>query len=146
MSGNRSSSSPQGVSRRRVRTRRPRSVTESLLSITLVLESAVLLFAGLTAFGLKALEPAFPAWVALPATAVFIVVLLATTTVLRYRWGIALGWVWQAALVALGILVPLMYVIGAGFALLWIYCFTRGRRIDAARTAPSAAPSEGEQS
>ena len=119
-----------------MRTRRPRSVTESLLSITLVLESAVLLFAGLTAFGLKVLEPALPAWVALPGAAVFIVILLATTAVLRYRWGMVIGWVLQAALIALGILVPLMFVIGAGFALLWIYCFTRGRRIDAQRHTP----------
>ena len=56
MSAPRPSSSPEGVSRRRVRTRRARSVTESLLSIVLVLEAAVLLFAGLTAFGLKVLE------------------------------------------------------------------------------------------
>ena len=140
MTAPRSSSSPEGVSRRRVRTRRARSVTESLLSIVLVLEAAVLLFAGLTAFGLKVLEPAFPAWVALPAATVFIVVLLATTAVLRYRWGMVIGWVLQVALVALGILMPLMYVVGAGFALLWIYCFTRGRRIDAQRT------SQGDQS
>jgi hypothetical protein len=121
--------------------RRQRSVTESLLSITLVIEAVVLFFASLVAFGLKVLEPAFPAWVALPAGAVGIVLLLATTAVLRYRWGVALGWVWQAALIALGILLPLMYVVGAGFALLWIYCFTRGRRIDAARTSPQGEPS-----
>jgi hypothetical protein len=123
--------------------RRARSVTESLLSITLVLEAIVLFFASLTAFGLKVLEPAFPAWVALPAGAVFIVVLLATTAVLRYSWGVAIGWVLQAALIALGLLIPTMYVVGAGFALLWIYCFTRGRRIDAARLV---TPSEGEPS
>ena len=40
----------------------------------------------------------------------------------------------QAALIALGILLPMMYVVGGGFALLWIFCFTRGRRIDASRT------------
>jgi hypothetical protein len=127
-----SSSAAGGASRR---PRRPRTVTESLLSITLVLEATVMLFAGLTAFGLKVLEPVFPAWVALPAAVVLIAVLLATTRVLRHRWGLALGWVLQAVLIALGILVPVMYVIGVGFALLWIYCFTRGRRIDAARTA-----------
>jgi hypothetical protein len=27
-----------------------------------------------------------------------------------------------------------MYLIGGGFAVLWIYCFTRGRRIDRGRT------------
>lgn len=40
--------------------RRPRSVTESLLSITLVLEASVLFFASLTAFGLRVLEPGLP--------------------------------------------------------------------------------------
>ena len=124
-----------GVSSRRVRPRRQRSVTESLLSITLVLEACVLFFAGLTAFGLKVLEPGLPAWAALPAAGVFIVLLLATTAVLRYPWGIAIGWVLQAGLIALGILVPTMYIVGVGFTLLWIYCFTRGRRIDAQRTA-----------
>ena len=122
--------------------RRRRSVTESLLSITLLLEAIVLFFASLTAFGLKSLEPVFPAWVALPAGAVFIVVLLATTGVLRFPWGMAIGWVLQVALIASGILLPMMYVVGAGFALLWIYCFTRGRRIDAARTAAT----QGEKS
>lgn len=123
------------------RTRR-RSVTESLLSIVLVIEAVVLFFAGLVAFGLKVLEPVLPAWVALPAAAVLILVLLATTAVLRWTWGVVLGWVLQAGLIALGILMPTMYIVGAGFALLWIYCFTRGRRIDASRPTPS----EGEPS
>ncbi|MEO7895795.1 MAG: DUF4233 domain-containing protein [Pseudolysinimonas sp.] len=120
--------------------RRRRSVTESLLSIVLVLDAFVVFFASLTIFGLKVLEPAFPAWVALPAGAVAVIVLLATTAVLRYPWGIAIGWALQAGLIALGILAPLMYVIGGGFALLWIYCFIRGRRIDRGR---AAAPTEG---
>lgn len=124
------SSSAQRVSK----PRRRRSVTESLLSIVLILEACVLFFAGLVAFGLKVLEPAYPAWVALPGAAVLIVIVLATTAVLRFPWGVAIGWVLQAALIALGILLPMMYVIGGGFALLWIYCFTRGRRIDASRT------------
>jgi hypothetical protein len=122
--------------------RRQRTVTESLLSIVLVIEAVVLFFAGLVAFGLKVLEPVFPAWIALPAAGVAIVVLLVATQLLRFRWGVWLGWVLQAALIALGILVPTMYVVGAGFALFWIYCFTRGRRIDAARpTASEGDPS-----
>ena len=132
-------SSPEGLSRRRPR--RTRSVTESLLSIVLLLEAFVLFFAGLTAFGLRVLEPALPAWVALPAAAAFIVVLLLTIVVLRYRWGVAIGWVLQGGLIALGILVPMMYVVGVAFALFFTYCFTRGRRIDAARTASSSPTS-----
>ncbi len=126
--------------------RRPRSVTESLLSIVLVIEAVVLFFAGLVAFGLKVLEPAFPAWVALPAAAVAILVLLATTRVVRFAWGIGFGWVLQAGLIALGLLLPVMYLVGAGFTLFWIFCFTRGRHIDAARSAPESSTPEGEPS
>jgi hypothetical protein len=80
--------------------------------------------------------------VALPAGGVFILVLLATVAVLRFPWGVAIGWVLQAAIIALGILAPLMYVVGAGFAALWIYCFTRGRRIDRDRDpSTEGAPS-----
>ncbi|MEZ5190101.1 MAG: DUF4233 domain-containing protein [Schumannella sp.] len=113
-------------------------MTESLLSIVLVLEACVLFFAGLVAFGLKVVEPVLPAWAALAGAGAFIVLLVATTAVLRYRWGVVIGWVWQAALIACGILMPLMYAIGVGFALLWIWCFNRGRRIDAARTSGAA--------
>lgn len=120
-------------SKRVSRPRRSRTVTESLLSIVLIIEAVVLFFAGLVAFGLKVLEPVLPAWAALPAAAGLIVVLLVAAQLLRFRWGVWLGWVLQAAFIALGILMPMMYVIGAGFALLWIWCFTRGRRIDAAR-------------
>ena len=42
--------------------RRPRSATESLLSIVLALEAILVFFVTLTAFGLKALEPV-PAFV-----------------------------------------------------------------------------------
>ena len=123
------------------RPRRTRSVTESLLSIVLLLETFVLFFASLTLFGLKVLEPAFPAWVALAGGGVTIVVFLATIGVLRYGWGRAIGWVLQGVLVGLGILAPLMFVIGGGFALLWIYCVIRGRRIDEARAGTT--PTEG---
>ena len=140
-SGSSGSSGPEGVSRPSRRPRRSRSVTESLLSIVLLLEAFVIFFASLTIFGLKTLEPGLPAWAALPAGGVFILLLLATTAVLRYPWGVAIGWVLQVALVALGILVPLMYVVGGGFALLWIYCFTRGRRIDRGRANTEGAPS-----
>jgi hypothetical protein len=122
--------------------RRRRSVTESLLSIVLALEAFVVFFASLTIFGLRVLEPTFPAWVALVGGGVFILVLLATVAVLRYPWGVVIGWVLQVALIGLGILTPLMYVVGAGFALLWIYCFIRGRRID--RGPASADTTQGE--
>ena len=109
--------------------KRQRSTTESLLSIVLMLEAFLVFFAALTAFGTDLL----PAGVALGGGAAFIVLLALDGRFVRYDWGVWLGWVLQGALIALGFLLPLMFLIGAGFLALWIYCFVRGRSIDRAR-------------
>ena len=109
--------------------RRRRSTTESLLSIVLLLEAILLFFVSLVLFGLKTVPPV----VAFGGGAVFVVVILATIALTRWPIGIALGWVIQAALIALGVFNPVMYVVGAGFAAFWIWCFVRGRQIDRAR-------------
>ena len=108
---------------------RHRSTTESLLSIVLLLEAILLFFVSLVLFGLKTVPPA----VAFGGGAVFVVVILATIALTRWPIGIALGWVIQAALIALGVFNPVMYLVGAGFAAFWIWCFVRGRQIDRAR-------------
>ena len=106
--------------------RRPRSVTESLLSIVLGLEAILVFFVSLTAFGLRALQP-FPAFL---GGAVFILALIVVAGLLRYEWGIWLGWVLQASLIATGIVLPAMFAVGTGFVAIWVYCFVRGRQID----------------
>ncbi len=113
------------------RPRRPRSTTETLLSIVLALEAFLVFFVALTAFGLRALPPL----AALLGGLGLIVALVLVSGLLRYRWGVWLGWVLQAVLVATGILLPIMYVIAAVFVAIWIYCFVTGRRIDRARAA-----------
>jgi hypothetical protein len=121
------------------RVRRERTATESLLSITLALEAVLVFFVALAVFALKTLEP-LPAFV---GGAVFIVVLALCGRLVRYPAGVALGWVLQVALVAVGILVPLMYLIGAGFLALWIYCFVKGRQLDRRKLEhASSAPSK----
>ena len=111
--------------------RRQRSVTESLLSIVLGLEAILIFFVSLTAFGLKALEP-LPAFL---GGALFIVALILVARLLRYPAGIWLGWVLQAFLVATGILLPVMFVVGGGFVGIWVYCYIRGRQIDATKAS-----------
>ena len=133
-----SSDAEGGVSRR---PRRTRSVTESLLSIVLAIEAIVLFFAALTAFGLRVI-PGFPAWAYLIAGLGAVLIFVVTAGLVRWPIGIGIGWVLQAALIALGILMPVMYIIGAGLALFWIWCFTRGRRIDASRTTTSTSQGE----
>ena len=58
---------------------------------------------------------------------------------LRAEWAYTLGWVIQVAAVALGLLVPLMFFLGALFALLWGTAYFLGRRIERDRAAAYAA-------
>jgi hypothetical protein len=117
--------------------RRERSVTESLLSIVLVLEALLVFFVALTAFGLKAVEPS----TAFIGGALLVVALAVTGRVLRFSWGVWLGWVMQVIILATGILLPIMFVVGAAFLGLWIFCFVRGRQIDAQKAAFGAPAS-----
>ncbi|MGV8884842.1 MAG: DUF4233 domain-containing protein [Microbacteriaceae bacterium] len=119
----------------RNRVRRERSVTESLLSIVLVLEALLVFFAMLVAFGLHTVEPG----VAFGGGGALIVLLVLAGGMLRTRWGMAVGWVLQAMLLAIGLILPLMYAIGAAFLALWIFCFVRGRQIDTQKAAFLAA-------
>ena len=109
--------------------RRQRSTTESLLSIVLMLEAFLVFFASLAALGLDVLPPV----TALGGGLALIVLLALDGRFVRYEWGVWLGWVLQFTLIALGVVLPLMYFIGAGFLALWIFCFIRGRGIDRAK-------------
>lgn len=58
---------------------------------------------------------------------------------LRREWAYLTGWVVQVAAVALGVVVPLMFVLGAIFALLWGMADFLGRKIERERAAAWAA-------
>ena len=111
---------------RTARPRRVRSTSETLLSIVLALEAMLMFFVTLTAFGLKALPPV----TAFVGGGALILALVLAAGLLRFAWGVWLGWALQAVLVATGILLPVMYFIAAGFVALWVYCFVKGRQID----------------
>lgn len=117
---------------RPVRVRRERTLTETLLSITLGLEAAMLFFAALVIFGLDRFSPD---WLALVWGGVGMLVLVAVSRVQRHRWGVGIGAALQLALIATGFIEPTMFFVGAVFAALWIFCFVRGRQIDAQKAA-----------
>ena len=58
---------------------------------------------------------------------------------LRAPWAYALGWVLQVGAVAIGFLVPMMFVLGGIFALLWGMADFLGRKIERERAAAWAA-------
>ena len=113
------------------RVRRERSASESLLSIALMLEGFLVFFVALTAFSLNAVTPVQ----ALVGGLVLLALIVVTARAVRYPAGQWLGWVLQLALVALGFVLPLMFLIGAGFLALWAFCFVKGRSLDAAKAA-----------
>ncbi len=115
---------------RPVRTRRQRGVTESLLSIVLVMEAVVMFFATLVFFGLHV----FPAVSAFVLGAGCIVVLALLAGLQRWTWAVWLGGVAQLGLILLGLFTPAMYVVGGVFAAVWLYFFLRSRQIERQRT------------
>lgn len=58
---------------------------------------------------------------------------------LRAEWAYALGWVVQLGAIGLGFVIPLMFFLGALFALLWGTAYFLGRKIERERAAAYAA-------
>jgi Protein of unknown function (DUF4233) len=49
---------------------------------------------------------------------------------LRNRVGYLLGWLTQFAGLALGLLTPMMFIVGTLFAAVWVLAFALGKRLD----------------
>jgi hypothetical protein len=64
---------------------------------------------------------------------------LLTAALLRKDWAYYLGHLIQVASIAVGFLLPMMFVLGGIFAALWIGALILGGRIDAAQRAAAAA-------
>ncbi|QKJ19356.1 DUF4233 domain-containing protein [Microbacterium hominis] len=120
-------SAPAASSPRR---RRPRGAAESLASVVLVFESILAFLGGLAIYGLRALPESIDPWWGIVAGAIVAVLMLATTAVVRHRWGIALGWALQV-LVALGaILVPALLLVALIFGGMYGYATIKGSALD----------------
>jgi uncharacterized membrane protein len=118
--------------------RRERGVTETLLSIVLVLEGLVLFFAMLAVNGLSDIPDSVVLGVGFGLMILFTLVGLYLQ---RFAWGVVLGGVLQVVLIATGVVHGFMFVIGAVFAALWVWCLVRARRIEESRRI--AAEGEG---
>lgn len=67
------------------------------------------------------------------------VVCLLLSGMLRKPWAYTAGWVVQVAAIALGLVVPIMFVLGGIFALLWGTADFLGRKIERERAEAWAA-------
>jgi hypothetical protein len=118
---------------------RNRSSKQTLASIVLAFESFVAFFATLAAFGLQVADAQL-VW-AVGLTCALLMIL--TPAVLRFSWGYWVGSLWQVLLIASGVLLWGMFVIGAMLAGLWIWALIAGSTIDKAKQIYFEAQIEG---
>lgn len=113
---------------------RNRSTKSTLGSLVMVFQSVVVFFATLVGFGLQVHpDPAVIWGVGLGLS----VVLMLFPAVLGKPGTFAVGWVLQGTVIALGLWVPLMYILGAVFLAMWAWGMIAGGTIDKARAAKS---------
>lgn len=97
-----------------------------LALIVLGTEAFVVVLASLALFGTGTLKPAVAA-----AVGGGVLALIVGAALLSARpFGIAIGWLVQALLLASFALDPLVGVVGLVFAAMWVYCMIVGGRID----------------
>lgn len=113
----------------------PRSARRQFTATILVLEAFVVGFAALVAFGLQVAEPR-AVWGVGGAIAASLV--LAAGMAGR-PGGYVVGSILQVPVVAVGIAVPTMYVVGGIFVVLWVVALRLGGRIDRERAERAAA-------
>lgn len=113
-----------------------RSARGMFCSAILTFELMVVLFAALVAYGLR--EPGTSAgriWAVAGGVALLCLVAAA---LVRRPGGIWVGWVVQVLLIASGLVVPMMFVVGLVFAVLWAVALYLGGRIDTERAERAA--------
>ena len=139
MAGVSADASGQARTPRTPRVRRQRGARESLASIVLGFESIIVFLGGLVLYGLKALPAGIEPWWGIVIGAVLAVALIATSGLVRYDWGIALGWFWQLILALGGFLVPALAVVALIFGAMYAYATIKGGALDR-RNAQRADP------
>ena len=122
------------------RQRRARGAQESLASIVLGSESIVVFLGGLVVYGLNALPEPIEQWWGVVAGVVLAVLMLLTAGVVRYRWGIWLGWALQVVVALGAFLVPALAFVALIFGGMYAYATIKGGALDRRNAQLAANP------
>jgi len=118
----------------------PAKSTKRMFAVSiLTFELFVVFFACLVAYGLR---PIPIADIAAGGGGIIALALIAMA-VLRMRIGYVLGHIVQLALIACGLVVPMMYLVGVLFAAAWVYGLYAGGRVDREKAAYARAHGAG---
>ncbi len=107
-----------------------------LCAAILALEAVVLGLSTPVLISVAGVDTSTALWLGLGLAGAAVVV----AGLLRFAWAYPLGWLLQAAALALGFEVGSMFVLGALFLALWATAYFLGRRIEADRARWEAAP------
>ncbi|GAA1970734.1 hypothetical protein GCM10009718_02860 [Isoptericola halotolerans] len=125
-----------------------KSATVQFTATVLQLEAFAVLFAALALHGLRGsayergplvLDSAAAVWA---VTGVLCVVLIVLSRLVSRPGGYVAGSVAQVPVLALGLLLPMMFLVGAIFVAMWVVSLRLGGRIDRERAAYDAAHPE----
>lgn len=106
-----------------------RSPQRTIAATVLGLEALVLFFAAIVAKDLSGLSTS----TALIGGGVLSLLCLVTAGLVRTRAGIVVGWFLQLVMIATGLVVPMMYGIGALFTALWAIGLYAGAKVERER-------------
>lgn len=105
-----------------------RSVRVMFASVLLLTEAFVVFFATLVLFGLRAHD--LGAGTVLGGGFGLLAVFVLACAVVSRPWGMALGWILQLVLVALGFFEPMMFLVGGILLVTWFFAVRTGARLD----------------
>lgn len=114
------------------------SAQRAMCAAMLSLQAVVLFLSGVVLIGVSDLG----AGAALGLGAGLAAACVLTAGLLRKPWAYYLGWAIQAASLALGLVVPMMVLLGVVFTALWAGAFFLGGRIDAEKAEREKAERE----
>jgi Protein of unknown function (DUF4233) len=113
----------------------PRSPRRGMCAAVLSLEAITIGLTTPVMISISGVDTATALWVGVG----LMVACFLVAGLLRGEWAYLLGWVLQVAAIGLGFLVPVMFVLGPIFALLWGTAYFLGRKIERERAAAYAA-------
>ncbi|MGM7696550.1 DUF4233 domain-containing protein [Microbacterium sp. A84] len=117
------------------RARAPRTLVQKLVPIILGFEAIVVLLAGLTIFGLKALPSNIPQWWAIIGAVIVAVAMIAVAGMITRPWAIYAGWSLQVVVALASFFVPVILLVALIFGGMLAYATIMGARLDAPRPA-----------
>lgn len=125
------------------RVRGPRTLVQKLAPIVLGFEAVVVILAGFTIFGLRALPESIPQWWGIVGGGVVALAMVVVAGMITKPWAIPAGWVLQAIVALSAIFVPTILMVVLIFGGMWAYATIMGPRLEARR--PIDANSNQEQ-